>query len=540
MENPTYPEEDLNRGLRLLSLLGSFWSELFGDREKLRGHLQSSGHEQGRTHLEFLETVACLSRFTVPVFHREDWHLLIFKKSDAENTPSTYREGDLVYGPQTGSVPERAAGFIQTYGGRDRADEVKAPLPSSLSDLPWNLQNLVMNPSLILTRGVDFAVERRATGKVLAFKDDPFANPLIPRRQVVDESGNQVDEEIALWAYGGQFDLNYVYVQFGYVLGLRLDSGQFYKDLLNAWWNQYLEGFSVLHLQAFMSALSGAPIIVDPTETVEVVRDEGDRKLVVTNRRSYEVPSGGNVVVAVGDVLHAGDPLSDAFRVIELGGASPDLSFFQSAAFGNNFLSGRRIAELGFRNALVSVVYGGVDAEGRTVATFEVNGFPGDVEAFWEEVQRRGRESGKTLANLLDVRDHPTDEPGPDSLPRTINPLQFVFENFLKNNLFVLLARQAAFASGAPGISLFRCLRDSIPPHISYLVFVEVEVPLEIVDLGAPGGENEFGAEDAVGKFTAANPLMDEAYEGSSLPPGDYPTYADVAVSVRPVSVTCR
>jgi len=537
---PAYPEDDLNKGQRLLTLLGSFWSELFDDRDKLQAHLQSSAHEQGQTHLNFLETVACVSRFTVPVFHREDWHLLVFKRSEVENTASVYKAGDLVYGPQSGAVPGRPAGFIQTYGGRDRLDVVKVPLPSPLVDLPVTLQNLVINPSLVLVKGTDYDIEVRANSRVVVFRDDPFANDYIPQRDVINEAGEVTDREIALWVYSGQFDLDYVYIQFGYVLGLHLYSTQFYKDLLNAWWNQFLQGFTVQHLQSFLSALSGAPISIHPTETVEVIRDEGDSKIVVTDKNCYRVAAGATVTVAVGDVLHAGDALSDAFEIVELGGPSPDFGSFQSAAFGRNFLTGGYFSELAFRNAQVTVQYGGVDHDNRAIVTFEVSGFPGDVEAFWNQVQERGKVEGRTLANLLDIRPDPDGEPGPENLPATINPLEFVLENILKNNLFVMRVKQSSFDPDAPGIALFRCLRDTIPPHTAYIIFLEVTLPVEAVDLSQAGGEDEAGAEDSAGKFVAANPLLDEAFEEGSSPPGDSAWYGDAFVSARPVSGVCQ
>lgn len=536
---PAYPEDDLERGRRLLTQIGSFWSEIFDDRDKVQTHFQSSAHEQGQTHLNFLETVACVSRFTVPVFHREDWHLLTFKQSDVENTASVYREGDLVYGPQSGSVPGRPAGFIQTYGGRDRRDLVKVPIPPPLADLPVTLQNLVVNPSLVLIRGTDYDVEIRKDSRVVVFLCDPFNSPLVPIRDVVDQNGSVVDKEIALWAYSGQFDLEYVYTQFGYVLGLQMDSSQFYKDLLNAWWNQFLEGFSVQHLQAFLSALSGAPIALAPTETVEVVRDEGDSKLVVTNLNSYRLPEGATPVVAIGDELHAGDALSDAFEIIELGGPNPDLAVIQSAAFGKNYLSGGYFSELFFRNRNVSVEYLGLDADNKAVVTFEVNGFPGDIEAFWREAQERGKVEGRTLANLLDIRPNPAGEPDAASLPSEINPLQFVVDNLLRNNLFLIKVKQSAFDPDAPGAEVFRCLRDTIPPHTAYIVFLDVSVPSETVDLSQAGGENEPGAEDAVGKFLGSNPLLDEGYEAGTSPPGDPLSYEDRIVSARLVSGVC-
>lgn len=537
---PVYPENDLTRGRDLLIKLGSFWSEVFGDRDILQSHLHSSAQEQAQVHLTFLEAVAAVSRFTIPVFHKEDWYLLTFKQSEADTTASVYRAGDIVYGQQTGAIVGRPTGFIQTYGGTDRLDQVRLVLPSILIDAPVMLQNLVINPSRVLVKDLDYDIEERVGSRIMRFRNNPFSDDLIPRRDVVNSNGDIIDTEIALWVYKGDFDLEYIYTQFGYVIGLKLSSTQFYKDLLNAIWDSFVSGFSRARLESFLSAISGAPIILEARETVEVIRDEGDSTLVVTDSNVYRIPSGGVVLLTENETYLAGTPVSDIFQIRELSGNSPSYDLLPAMAFSKSLLSGQFLAELFMEDKVTQVEYAGLDEDGKAFVKFEVSGFPADVESFWQSVQDRGKASGETLANLLDTRADPVGEPGPLDLPVQINPLEFVLDNLLKNNLFLLRVKPSAFDSDAPGLSLFNRLREIIPPHTTYIVFIEVLPALESVDLFQVGGEDEPGVEDIADLFHGSGLLIDELYEETSAPVGDVPTYDDAIVAARQVSFTCQ
>jgi hypothetical protein len=536
MSLPVYPEEDLDRGTQLLVQLGSFWAQVFEDREELRTILRADANEQGQTHLSFLEAVVSVSRLDVPVFHVEDWYLLIVKQSVVNSVAAVYGPDDLVHGQQDGSVPGRPAGFIYPYGSRDRLDQVRVPLPAPLVDIPFQLQNQVLHPGRVLTRGIDFDID--TARKLLRFRQDPFEDPALPKRDIYDEAGNIVDTEVALWAYKGKLDLNHVYIHFGYALGLRLESSQGYKDLLNAFWDSHVLGQSRDSLRVFLSALVDAPTVIGVTEQVELVRAESESRLIVTDLHVYRVPLSANVLVSEGDTVHAGDPLTDAVEVHELNGANPDFSVLPAFALSPSFLGGQFLSELSLRNRSSALEYLGLDIDGKAEVRFEVSGFPNDVERFWELAHARGKAEGRTLANALDERENPVGEPVPLNLPDEVNPLEFMLDNFLRNNLFVIRLRQASFGPKALSPELFRLLRDTVPPHTSYVVYVELEPGVEVVDLGGAGGEDEAGYEESLTHFRAGS-ASDESNEASVSVPGD-PSYGDVHIRARLVSLTCN
>jgi len=532
-----YPAADYDRGYQILQALGSYWTNIFQDNDKLREHLRSTGQMQGQIYLNTLETIAYISRLTVPVFHTENWHLITFKRSDALSLPSIYRADDLQYGPQDGSNPEREAGFIQTYAGTDNPGIVELALPDSMVDAPFTLQNLVIFPSKTWVNGIDYEVDEVA--KRIKFRDDPFTDPMVPRRDIYDAVGNITDMEIALWVYRGQFDLRDIYSRFGQQIDIVLESSEDYKGLVNAMWDMFVLGPATSSMYSYLAALTGVPLIIGPTETVEVVSADAYSKLVITNTTVYRVPLLATVSVSVGDVVSAGQEICDAFQIEELSSANTDYSWLPAVGLSKSFISGPYMAELQFKNTDVALEYLGLDTDDKAIVQFAVGGFPGDVEFFWEFVQAAGKLPGqKTLAELLDQRTNPVGQPGPLNLPTTINPMTFILNNVCKNNLFVIRVKPAAFDTDAPGLSMFSRLRKVVPPHTTYIVFVDTELQVEEVDLSQVGGENEPGAEEAIGLFHGNVATTDEADEVGSAVPGSA-SYGDASIYARPVSLTC-
>lgn len=531
--------DNIQQGNQLLQNLGTFWTNIFGGSGTVKQYVQGLAQSQGQIYLDFLETVARLSRFTIPVFHTENWYQLTISLNAVLGVPSVYQENDLVYGPQPGTINNRPEGFVQTYGGTDRPGTVEVPLPPGLADLPYDLQNFVIKPTRIWFNGIDFEIDRLR--KLIVFRNNPFNDPLVPTRAVFDKNGVQVDTEIALWVYKGQFDLNNIYTQFGYALGLQLPSSQFYKDILNAYWDMHLLGPAFNLFEQFLSALSGNPLVVNPQEIVEAIWTDQDNVLVITDMTVYTFPATVVLVVTVGQTVFAGDALSDAVRVNELSGANPDYSILPGLSLSADYLSGNFISDLTFRNQTVALQYMGTDTHGKTIVRFEVDGFPGDVDQFWGTVQANGELPGqKTLAELLDTRANPVGQPGPLNLPPTVNPMRFILTNILTNNLFVIRINQASFDPAAPGVNMLRLLREVMPPHINYVVYVQLTPPTDLFDLGIPGDDTEGGAADAAAAWFAAGPVDDEAYEIDSSPGGNVLTYQDLAVFARQLSLTCQ
>lgn len=523
MSLPTYPVFD-KYGDALLQQLGSFWYYYFGDRDKLSTLLRGVGHRHGQRYLDFLNTVASLSRFDVEVFRTEDWYLLTLRKSDKDRITNIYDQAGLVY--NGGTVYDSP-----------QTSEILFPLPTDvdffgdLADIEFNIYNRVLYPSKVWTRGLDFDIDT-ARG-VIRFREDPFESNYVAQRDIYDESGVIVDRELGLWIYRGSFDLNEVYRRFGFAVGIQAKSSEFYKDLVNAVWDSYVMGSNMAAFTQAISAMIGVPLVLEPIETVEVVRDEGYRKLVITDKHVYEFVPGANITVTVGDILHAGDALTDAVEVAELGGHDPDYTFVPAVAFDEGFLSGGYFAALTFENTDVDIEYLGTDADGRAIVTFRVQGFPADVDQFFVDLHARGTQPGaKTLAELLDTRENPATQPLPDDLPATINPLQFVIENILRNNLTLIKIRTSAMRADAPGLGMFKYLRNIVPPHTTYLVFIEINPEPDTIEL--PDSTDEV-----VATFDGVVPTTEEVLPADEASSNDA-AMEDIVVRVYRVSEVCK
>lgn len=525
----TYPIYD-TYGQGLIRTIGSFWYYYFDDRTILTEHYRSLGHRQGQAYLDYLTAVATVSRFNIPVFRDENWYVLVLSRSSAAEVKNVYGQSGLAY---SGSARYGAA----------QTEEYLFPLPQDvdffgdLADIPYTLQNLVVLPSKTWTRGLDFDIDYDR--KLIRFRDDPFDAP-VAKRDVYDATGALVDEEIAIWVYRGQFDLDMVYRQWGFAVAEQLESSQGYKDFVNAMWDSYVLGANMEAFEGAISAMLGVPVVIDATETVEAIVTEPTRKLVLTDTHVYAFQTGATITVSVGDVLNTGQAMVDAVTVRDLSGGDVDYSDVPALSFDDKFLSGGYFSSLTFENMDASVEYLGTDEDNKAVVVFRVGGFPADVDAFWEQAQLLGKQPGsKTLAELLDTRANPVGQPLPMFLPSTINPLEFVIDNIMKNHLILIKVRVSAVDPDAPGMRLFKYLRDVIPPHTTYIVYVELMPTTDTIDLSQAGDDEQAGLEEVPDLFNAATPSDEDVYPADEAP-ASTAAYDDVVVRVYRVSELCE
>jgi hypothetical protein len=525
----TFPTSE-QYGERLLAALGSFWYYYFGDRDKLLTHLSGVGHRRDQTYLDYLVAVATISRYDVPVFTTENWYLLVLKQSDRDRVKNIYSQENLTYGGG------------ETYGA-PQTDEFLFPLPTddffgSLETMP-TIYNRVLYPSKSWSFGADFDVDDER--RLIRFREDPFLSDYVAKRDVYDESGTLVDQEIGLWVYKGQWDLDLVYKHWAFAIGLQLESSQGYKDLMNAIWDAYAFGSNMRSLQTAVSAMLGVPFVLEPVEKVEDVVDESDRKLVITDKHAYEFSDASNILVSVGDSLVAGQELSDGVTVVDFAGNAPDYTQLSAVTLGSQYLSGGYFAALTFENVNVDLEYGGVDNDGKAVVTFRIQGFPGDVDLFFEKAQEIAKSEGKkTLAELLDLRDgDPQSQPLPVNLPSQINPLQFAINDIMRNHLWLIKIKTSAIDDEAPGLGYLSFFRDIVPPHTSLLIFVEISPDADTMDLAETGDDETPGVSEDVAMFDGVIPDAENLDEYSEAAAGD-PSYQDAVVGVFKVKDTCR
>ncbi len=470
-----YPGNDFDRPKRMMSALGSFWTRTFTRPEQVRSYVTAKCQLESQTYLDVLEAVASLSRFSVPLFHKDQWYLLVLRESEMNNAALTmrkYNEDGVAYDG------------TNTYDAPVVREHFRFAVDSTLVAAPY-LMNRLTSPSVVMTDAVDYTL---ADG-VLTLRENPFLNPLLPIRPVY-ENGEIVDQEVALWVFRGDFDWKHVYTHFGYVLNIYLKSSKNYRDFVNAIFDALVAGSPSGSLDLAFSAILDVPLVEETVETVEEIIHGCDRLQLITDRHVYTYNAAAVPRVAVGQVVYAGDPLTDALEIHEFGsGVVP--AELQQLALGRGYLLNCFYGDIVFENRDVALQVDAEHISGFTYVSFPLGGFPADVEKFFDEMHERGIRAVDqfdatnpcdqirmgTLAHLLDTRTNRPDEPTADHLPSTINPLQFLIANVLRNNAYLVRIRAGALGRNKLGLYNVRHLKRLLPPHTA--VFIAVELPAQ-------------------------------------------------------------
>lgn len=87
-----------------------------------------------------------------------------------------------------------------------------------------------------------------------------------------------------------------------------------------------------------------------------------------------------------------------------------------------------------------------------------------------------------TLARMLDSRKYGESEPKAQHLPQTINPLQFLISNVLRNNVFVVRIKVAGLGQNQLGLYNIKHLRQLLPPQTALITVFEFNPAKEEID----------------------------------------------------------
>ena len=473
-----YPQNDLDEPEVLLDLLGSFWATTYQGNGLVRDLVATTGQMAQQTYQHLLELVSCISRFQVPLYHQDNWYALTVSESSV-NTDLSLRAQYVT--PATHSY---TSGNPINYGQILPRSNFSVAKPKDLQSVNL-IFNRLTSPTVELCQGFDYWL----TEATITFVNNPFANPLIAKRDILDETGAIVDRELVLWLYRGKWDWKTVYEQFGYVLRLQLKTSEGYKQFLNAIFDALAEGTSARAQQLALSAAFGVPLVIEATETVETIVSDQHWLHIITNRHVYRFSLPAVAVVAVGDVVRAGDSLTDLFRIFELNrGTKLAPTDVSAVTIGAGVLAAGYWGDLTFANKELPLVVA-ANIDGYTKVSWQLGGFPYDVEKFWTDVHTAGVAREQTLAMLLDVRETPVDQPIAASLPATINPLQFLVDNLLRNNAYLVKVRPGStLARRLPYVPADQ-LRKIQPPHTLMLLIVELSYQDQSIRMESPGTE---------------------------------------------------
>ena len=478
----TYPSSDLDRPDVLLNLLGTFWHNTYQGQAVPLAYVKSRAQSEAQAHLDLLELAASASRLTVPVFHRENWLPLIMLESEMISGEMSLPHFD------DGSVFDTGLAF-----DTPRVIPVLAwPLPAGVTDVPM-ITNQITGSTRTLIGGLDYVIQ----DGFAVFRTNPFNDPTVAVRTVL--SGiDPVDQEATLWLYRSSVDNNIVYRQFGYAVGLQDTSSQPYKDAVNAVFDALVGGTTMTPLHALLSAATGIPLASQDGETVEQTAVTADAVTVVTNLNAYRFAPDAQLLVAEGDVLAAGQAMTDRLAVYQFQDiANITNTTLRSLIVGRGLLLEGFVGELSFPNTPVPLIVT-ADPDGYTRLSWQLGGWDDDVTMFFDLLHQRGVASGVTMAHLLDQRPvaNRTSEPTAEALPATINPFQFLWQNVLRTN--ALLVQMRGNDVNGAGINTLRALRKIVPPQALLMFLSELEYSDAPLKMEAPGTATAPGYEESV------------------------------------------
>lgn len=422
-----YPDQTDNLP-DVVSLVGSFWASLYGGSNLVFDYCRGTVLAEKQLFTDLLELQASVGRETCPLYHTNLWYSLQLLQSEKSGT-ATF------------------------------------PIPEDVAELQYGTNGLT-SATVSLVNGVDFVIDK--TAHTITFLTDPFINSALVQTPVLDSNGDTVDEQIQLWFFHAKLDWQFIYTQFGYVIGPQLATNQNYKDLVNAIWSAWASATAYTDVSALVAAVTDIPCAKVQGETVEIVTADNRGQLVITDNTVYRFVDDVTITAEVDQVLAKGDQMCSDVYIFEGGGGRvPDLaelevpgSFFDPVVGGS----------LTFSNSdeALSVTMG---VSGYTKLTWPLGGDGPDVTAFFTRLHEKGVANAATLANYMDLRPQPQPtQPGPGNLPTTINPLEFLFQNALRANCFVIQVTEAGLGPNALGLQYLSYLRQVVPAHTAAIV----------------------------------------------------------------------
>lgn len=410
---------------RLIRRLSTFWSLIFDNQQQLVDMYFGRSQAAAQEFLDFVEAYSCAVFKDIPVFHREMWAAITISEKGLARSPLRYGEG-------------AAYGGGAVYGVTS-SNALYWVLGDNIKDISF-LHDNVISPRVTYARGVDFHIE----DGVLYFCTNPFDDDRLSFTTLYD-AGEAVDRGLVLWGQCVDIDRNYLISHIGAALKLYLPSSEAAKRAMVALAELYTRFPNVANLNAFMAAIVDVPVAMEDGEVVERVL-HAPEACVVTDKHVYSVPAAAGVVVIPGDVLRAGDMLTDAVKLVELAYETPTYEDFPAVAAGKSLLVGDYSRDLIFPNVMTDSWYENGNYR------FQVSGNQDDVARFWEGVDARG--------GLGDLGDR-------------INPAEVIFDCLRGNGIAVRLNASSFGPYGSPQL-LMEFLRRILSPALAVLSFIEV------------------------------------------------------------------
>lgn len=296
------------------------------------------------------------------------------------------------------------------------------------------LQAHVVDPGLIFDAVVDSTVcidssqyRYDTNSGRLYFNVDPFT-------LITNRTTSTGEVYIIIWLKNSQLNLDAPYDQVGWVIGYEGINSLNYVESLKYLWKMILKGANLRDYQNGLISALGFPVVTS-TEEVQYVADDLYRNLIITPTSVYAHLT--EPAVTTGDTIYPGQSIFSGIAFFEY---EQILAATRSQIPGLACTLPTRsgfVVQLVFVNDTVFWTY---DANRDSPFRFPVGGSPADVELFWTDVQAYLTETGFDITNLIDTSSE-------------INPMRFLVQNIIKNNIFITSVDLTCLTSPIPGFA---------------------------------------------------------------------------------------
>lgn len=502
MQTPhlSYPSQGgVNRN-QLLAGLGYFWNNVFKEKETLQGLTAAAAAQTVQEHYRVAELVACMSTKQLPVFGQRCWFPLLIKRSEVKTNLLLYGDG-TVFGEQPDSADPQFVGQTFKFGRDKTRDDGEIryywKAPTELQSFSLIADKLV-NPKHALIKNVDSTMEFG----YLVLKTNPFEMLGVDTAPLFNNDGtpatyidahNRVlaDEVVLLWAYNAQVDEHYAAVTWGWLFGMFQDSSLTQKYVISQLINLYSNGPAINSIKAVIAAFMGVQPVLASKETVQQIytytppgHSARLQRVVETDQHVYKADAYYTLAshVHVGAVVERGDPLFDVVEVhdyishptwwrtklvpkaaVDNVEAEGQVQSTQLALPSHLFV-GSYNGELTFTNSMELMT---VDADGNI--SFPVSGTEADVAAFNWALTQNSAEITKAVGMNV-------------GQAVVINPLDFLFENFLKTGTVLVKINFRTVEEAEWLTASFKHIRPALPKNVMFLFFLDYNLPVDDYD----------------------------------------------------------
>jgi hypothetical protein len=468
MINIDYKNRNTTKGDFLFRSLGSFWTQIFQDKEVLKGYTLGQAEEIKQRYFDLIEAVNNYSIKETQIFHTEKWLPITVLKSKFNKIPFVFEKYKAVFGSQPAS-DKYYHDLIFKFGFEKEAveDVYQYFIGKEIKNIGM-IADRVIAPNVLYLCGSDVIIEDGA----LTFNSNIFEEDSFEKFDIVGDNGEAVtyidndgvkqqEQGIIIWLYSAKLDKNYLYNNFGYIFDFRLDTSELYRAILEIVFNTFVNGPTLNNIKSLVATALQVPIIYNKIEVVQKSFSDTDHSYIVTDKQCYKINKKLSPInVKTGQLLYAGDVLCENFELFD--NASSANGWWKKSnlldgrlAFSKYLFLGNYTNQLSFSSGLETI---SLDENGDIV--FPVLGLPEDVKRFNNYLNNSIARKNvlKDYFNLINPYD-----------AVSFVPLDFIMDNFMKLNIAFIKITFHSDAEMSYFMQFIPLIRSTLPPYI-YLI----------------------------------------------------------------------